>query len=129
MRGLPEPGLSIVRGLQAENPFVPLRIMDETYVLDPEVSLSFFPFFRPSQVGFVELLPQFRDFNRIGRWKEKFVSHRLTHHHALSLSRTIHRVDLTAGTSQCAPYISKIGYRRTRFNQSARRIRRKIIPL
>jgi hypothetical protein len=72
--------------------------MDETYVLDLEVSLSLFPFFRPSQVGFVELLPQFRDFNRIGRWKEKFVSHRLTHHYAISLSRTIHRVGLTVGT-------------------------------
>ena len=63
MRGLPEPGLAIVRGLQAENPLVPVWIMDETDVLDLEVSLSRFPLFRPSQMRFVELLPQFGDFN------------------------------------------------------------------
>jgi hypothetical protein len=89
MRGLPEPSLSIVRGLQAENPLVPVWIMDETDVLDLEVSLSLFPIFRPSQVRFVELLPQFGDFNRIGRRKENVVGHRLTRHHAISFSRII----------------------------------------
>jgi hypothetical protein len=57
MRGLPEPGLSIMRGLQTENPFVPAWIMDEADVLHLEVSLSFFPLFRPSHVRFVEVLP------------------------------------------------------------------------
>jgi hypothetical protein len=90
MRGLPEPSLSIVRGLQAEKPFVPEWIMDETDVFDLKVSLSLFPLFRPSQVRFVEELPQFGDFNRIGRRKENFVSHRLTHHHAISFSRSIY---------------------------------------
>jgi hypothetical protein len=90
MGGLPEPALSIVRGLQAENPFVPEWIMDETDVFGLEVSLSFFPLFRPCQVRFVEELPQSGDFNRIGRRKENFVSHRLTHHRAISFSRTIY---------------------------------------
>jgi len=63
MRGLPKPGLAIVRGLQAEKPLVPAWIMDETDVRDLEVSLSLFPLFRPSQMRFVELLPQFGDFN------------------------------------------------------------------
>jgi hypothetical protein len=97
MRGLPEPSLSIVRGLQAENPFVPVWIMDETKVLDLEVSLSLFPLFRPSHVRFVELLPQFGDFNRIRRRKENFVGHRPTHHHAISFSRTIRRGGLALG--------------------------------
>jgi hypothetical protein len=63
MRGLPEPGLAIMRGLQTENPFVPVWIMDEADVLDLEVNLSLFPLFRPSQMRFIELLPQFGDFN------------------------------------------------------------------
>jgi hypothetical protein len=64
--------------------------MDETDVLDFEISLPLFPLYRPSQVGFVELLPQFGDFNRIGRRKENIVSHRLTQHHAVSLLPIIH---------------------------------------
>jgi hypothetical protein len=97
MRGLPKPSLSIMRGLQAENPFVPVWIMDETDVLDLEVGLSLFPLFRPSQVRFVEVLPQFGDFNRIGRRKENFVGHRQTHRHAISFSRTIRRGRLVLG--------------------------------
>jgi hypothetical protein len=63
MRGLPKPGFAIVRGLQAEKPLVPVWIVDETDVRDLEVSLSLFPLFRPSQMRFVELLPQFGDFD------------------------------------------------------------------
>jgi hypothetical protein len=37
--------------------------MDETDVHDLEVSLSLFPLFRPGEVRFVELLPQFGDFS------------------------------------------------------------------
>jgi hypothetical protein len=91
MRGSPEPYLTIVRSLQAENPFVPVRIVHETNVLDLEVQLSRFPRFRPRQVRLIELLPQFGDFNRIGRRKENPEGHRLTHHHAISFSRTVRR--------------------------------------
>jgi hypothetical protein len=91
MRGSPEPYLTIVRSLQAENPFVPVRIVHETDVLDLEVQLSGFPLSRPRQVRLIELLPQFGDFNRIGRRKENLEGHRLTHHHAISFSRTIRR--------------------------------------
>jgi hypothetical protein len=66
VRGVPEPGLPIARRLQAENPSVPAGIMSEANVFDLEIGLSLFPFLRPGQMGFVELLAQFGKFNRIG---------------------------------------------------------------
>lgn len=81
MRGLPEPGLAIVRRLQAENSLVPAGIVRETNVFDLEVLLSLFPLFRPSQMCFVELLAQFGNFDRIGRRKEN--SERVADHLAI----------------------------------------------
>src|SRR5260370_9905979 len=81
MRGSPEPSLPIVRRLQAENPLVPVGIMRETNIFDLEILLSLFPFFRPSKMGFVELLAQFGNFNRIGRRKEN--SKRIANHLAI----------------------------------------------
>jgi hypothetical protein len=103
MRGLPEPGPAIMRGLQAEKPFVTVWIMDEADVLDLEVGLPLFPFLRPGQMGFVELLPQLGNFNRIGRRKENIASHRLTQHPAISLLRTIQDGSLALGMSLDLP--------------------------
>jgi hypothetical protein len=72
VRGLPEPRLPIARRLQAENPLVPVGIMRETNVLDLEIGLSLFPFYRPREMGFVELLAQFGNFNRIGSRKQNY---------------------------------------------------------
>jgi hypothetical protein len=109
MRGLPEPSLSIMRGLQAEKPFVPAGIMGETDVLDLEISPSFFPLLRPSQVRFVELLPKFGHLDRIARRKENFKGHRIADHHAISsASRTICR-----GGSKHVRKISQRGARLT----------------
>jgi hypothetical protein len=133
MRGLPKPSLSIVRGLQGENPFVPVWIMDETDVFDLEVSLSLFPLFRPSRVRFVEELPQFGDFNRIGRRKENFVSHRLTHHHAISFSRTTRSRGLAVAVLE-SPDAMRALHSNNRMSPSpiqpsGTTLRRKIIPL
>ena len=90
MRGLPEPGLSVARGLQAEKPLSPADIMREADVLDLELGLSFFPRLRPSQMRFVELLPKFGDLDRIAGGKEHSEGHRIADHHAISsASRTI----------------------------------------
>jgi hypothetical protein len=110
VRGAPEPSPTIARGLQAEKPFIPMRVMNETNILDLEIGLTCSPFYRPSQVGFVELLPQFGDFNRIGRRKQKCVSHRLTHHDAIPFP-------WTAGATPCpegkaAPASIKVGQRK-----------------
>jgi hypothetical protein len=56
MGGLPEPDLSVMGRLQAENTFIPTWIMGETNVFNPEIGLPFFPFPRPGQMRFVELL-------------------------------------------------------------------------
>ena len=69
-RGAPEPDVSIVSRLQAQNPLIPKRIVDEPDVFDLKIGLSVFPFFRPGQMGLVELLPQFRNFDCI-RIREK----------------------------------------------------------
>jgi hypothetical protein len=42
----------------------------EADVFDLEVKLLPFPFGRPGQMRFVELLPQSGNFNRIGNWKK-----------------------------------------------------------
>jgi hypothetical protein len=72
-----------VRRLQAENPLVPLGIMGEANVFDLEVSLLFLPFFRPRQMGFVELLPEFGNFERIGRRKQDSEADGIAEHHDL----------------------------------------------
>ena len=84
MRGLPEPRLSVTRGLQAEEPFSPTGIMGEADVLDLEISLSFLPLLRPSQMRFVELLPKFGDLGRIAGGKENSEGHRIADHRAIS---------------------------------------------
>jgi hypothetical protein len=132
MRGSPEPYLTIVRSLQAENPFVPVRIVHETDVLDLEVQLSGFPLSRPRQVRLIELLPQFGDFNRIGRRKENLEGHRLTHHHAISFSRTS-AGGLDLGMAELPDAVrtlpsSKVVTPDFRFNRSEMKIRKKIIP-
>jgi hypothetical protein len=114
-------------GLQTENPLVPVWVMDETDVVDLEVSLSLFPLFRPGEVRFVELLPQFGDFSRIGRRKENFVGHRLTHHHAISFSRTIRSGGLVFGMSGLpdavpALHSNNVDNAGFSFNQSGTRI-------
>src|SRR5207244_2077947 len=92
MRAFQEPGLAIARGLQAENPFVPAGIMDETDVLELEISLPLFPLRCPGQVGLVELLPKFGDFDRIARRKQNAEGHRTADHRAISsASRTVFR--------------------------------------
>src|SRR6185437_735394 len=84
MGGPPEPRAAIARGLQAEKSPVPVRIMGETDVLDLELSLPSFPFRRPGQMRFIELLPKFGDLKRIAGRKENTESHRAAEHHLIS---------------------------------------------
>jgi hypothetical protein len=65
-RGAPEPDFSIASRLQAQNSLIPKRIVDEPDVLDLKIGLPVFPVFCPGQMRLVELLPQFRNFDRIG---------------------------------------------------------------
>jgi hypothetical protein len=65
-RGAPEPDFSIASRLQAQNSSIPKRIVDEPDVFDLKIGLPVFQFFRPGQMRLVELLPQFRNFDRIG---------------------------------------------------------------
>src|SRR5947209_8922844 len=65
-RGAPEPDFAVARRLQAENSLVPERIVDEPDVFDLEISLLLFPLLCPGEMRLVELLPQFRNFDRIG---------------------------------------------------------------
>jgi len=98
MRGLPEPGLSVVRGLQAERPFVPVGSWTKRmFSILKSACRCFHSFDQASALR--ELLPQFGDFNRIGRRKENSVSHRLTQHHAISLLRIVHRGGVALGIS------------------------------
>jgi hypothetical protein len=66
VRGAPEPDFSIVSRLQAQNSLIPKRIVDEPDIFDLKIGLPVFPFFRPGQMRLVELLPQSRNFDRIG---------------------------------------------------------------
>jgi len=59
MRGAPEPALAIMGGLQADDSFVPARVMGESDVFDLEIGLPGFPFRSPGEVRFIELLPKF----------------------------------------------------------------------
>src|SRR5580658_8385759 len=58
MGGLPEPCLSVMGRLQAEKALVPIGIVEEANVFDPEFLLSRLPFLRPGQMRFVKLLTQ-----------------------------------------------------------------------
>src|SRR5690242_9815607 len=84
MRGAPEPRAAIARGLQAEKSPVPLRIVSKTDVLELELGLTPFPFRRPGQMRFIELLPKSGDFERVARRKENAESHRTADHRAIS---------------------------------------------
>jgi hypothetical protein len=52
--------------LQGENPPVPIGIMGEADVIDFEIGLPSFPFRRPGEMGFVELLAKLGNLDRIG---------------------------------------------------------------
>jgi hypothetical protein len=69
MGRLPEPRRSIVGGLQTEDPLVPERIMGEANILNLEFLLPRLPFLRPGQMGFIELLAKFGNFDLVGNRK------------------------------------------------------------
>jgi hypothetical protein len=56
MGGLPQPDLSVMGCLEAENPFVPVGIMGKANVFNLEIRLPSFPFRRPGQMRLVQLL-------------------------------------------------------------------------
>jgi hypothetical protein len=58
-----------MRRLQAENPLVPKGIVREANVLDLEFLLSCFPFSRPCEMRFVELLTQPGNFDLVRNGK------------------------------------------------------------
>src|SRR5580692_13197550 len=57
--GPPEPDIAVMGGLKTDDPLVPERIMGEADILNLEFLLPGFPFDRPSQMRFVELLTKF----------------------------------------------------------------------
>src|SRR5205085_8896008 len=84
MRGSPEPSLSVVRRLQAENALIPVGIMNEAEVFDLEIKLLPLPLGCPRKVCFFELLPQLGNFNRIGRRKENLEAYGIAGHRPIS---------------------------------------------
>src|SRR6185437_7797064 len=66
MHRAPEPGLAVMRGLQAEQPPVPVGVVNEADVLELEFELLPLPFRRPGEMRLVELLPQLRKLDHIG---------------------------------------------------------------
>lgn len=70
MRAAPQPGFAVAGGLDAENPLVPVWIVDKADVFDSEIRLLPFPFRRPGEMRFVELLTKPGDFDLIRMRKQ-----------------------------------------------------------
>src|SRR4051794_40226688 len=80
MRHLPKPVSSIARRLQAEEPPVPVWVMNEANVLDRKIELLPPRFRRPGKVRLFELLSQPRHLDRIGRREENLEAYGISQH-------------------------------------------------
>ena len=52
-------------GLQTEKPLIPKKVMREANILNPEFVLPRLPFLRPGEMGFIELLAKFGNFDLV----------------------------------------------------------------
>src|ERR1700739_3222981 len=74
----PEPVAAIARRLQAEQPLVPVGVVNKADVLDHEIELLAFPLRLPGEMRLLELLAQPRDFQSIRSREENLDAHGLS---------------------------------------------------